>query len=278
MPKLMWTEGCDMPAPVSKITKDTITVKGIDGLTLGPKRDAKALLKGKSKIWFWTGCDKKQKLFEKLSCEWNLAPMVNTHLKEDISGLLDKSNRIVMICITGFFDEGADFVFFVKGYKNLVGDSKTGLHTFSDCANDALQANFLKLTFSGQAYNDPCFATPLQAFTFKKLIESPGLDCLALECVGKTETKGLRWLYLYKSAVNAWNKLEFDDRKYMAIKERLERPGPMVEALSDTEEDTPSDTTDEDDDGDDDEDDDEVDDEDDDEDDDWNAFHAEEKQ
>ncbi|KAF2440910.1 hypothetical protein P171DRAFT_85357 [Karstenula rhodostoma CBS 690.94] len=147
-----------------------------------------------------------------------------------------------MVCITNFFNEGGDFVFCVKGYKNLVSDSKPGLQSSSDSANDALQANFLKLTFSGRAYDDACFATPLQVFTFKKLIESPGLDCLALECVGKTETKGLRWLYLYKSAVNAWDKLEFDQKKHDAIKEKLTRPGPMVEKLSDTEEVSDSDT------------------------------------
>lgn len=77
-------------------------------------------------------------------------------------------------------------------------------------------------------------------------MESPGLDCLAFECVSKTETKGLRWLYLYKSAINAWEKLEFDLRKHDVIKERLSHSGPMMEELSDTEEDTTSDTTDED--------------------------------
>lgn len=109
-------------------------------------------------------------------------------------------------------------------------------------ADVALQANFLKLTFSGRAYDDPCFATPLQAYTFKKLLDTPGLDCLEIECVGKTETKGLRWLYLYRSAVNAWDKLVFDEKKHKAITERLNRPGPLVEELSDTEPDTPSDT------------------------------------
>ncbi|KAJ4344732.1 uncharacterized protein N0V89_012476 [Didymosphaeria variabile] len=178
-----------------------------------------ALLKSKSKIIFWTGCDPKHKLFEKLAYEWSLVPLVNHRSKEDISGLLDKSHRIALVCITGFFDEGGDFVFFVKGYKNL--------------------ANFLKLTFSGRAYDDPCFATSLSVFSFQQLIDTPGLECLATHCVGKTETKGLRWRYLYKSAVNAWDKLEFDEQKYFRIRERLlMNQAPLKQALSDTEEDT----------------------------------------
>jgi hypothetical protein len=102
----------------------------------------------------------------------------------------------------------------------------------------------LRLTFSGRAYEDPCFATPLQAFTFKKLVESPGLDCVQMERVNKTETRGLRWAYLYKSAVNAWDRLIYDEQKYDAIKLRLGRPGPLVEGLPDPEEDTDSDATD----------------------------------
>ncbi|KAL1595896.1 hypothetical protein SLS60_009586 [Paraconiothyrium brasiliense] len=211
----------DMPAPVSKITKNTITVKGADALTFGLACNVDALLKSKSQIWFWTGRDPKHKLFEKLACEWSVCPFVNHRLKEDISGLLDKSNRIALVCITSFFDEGGDFLFFVKGYKNI--------------------ANFLKLTFSGRAYDDPCFATPLSVWTFKKLTETPGLECLQLDLVKKTDTKGIRWKYLYKSAVNAWDKLEFDQQKYLAIKQRLVQPGKIVEQLTDSEEDTETD-------------------------------------
>jgi hypothetical protein len=110
------------------------------------------------------------------------------------------------------------------------------------------QGNFLRLTFSGRSYEDPCFATPLQAFTFNKLVDSPGMDCVQVERVNKTETRGLRWAYLYKTAVNAWDRLEFDEEKYNAIKQKLQRPGPLIEELSDTEEDTDSDATDSDDD------------------------------
>jgi hypothetical protein len=54
----------------------------------------------------WSVCDRKYKL----SCEWNLCLLKKDRLEEeDISGLLDKSNRIALVCILSFFEEGGDF-------------------------------------------------------------------------------------------------------------------------------------------------------------------------
>jgi hypothetical protein len=78
-----------------------------------------------------SGCDKKHKLVEKLACEWDLCPLKNDRLEEEGSGLLDKSNRIALVCVTSFFEEGGDFVFLVKGYQNLVSNSRQGLRSFS---------------------------------------------------------------------------------------------------------------------------------------------------
>jgi hypothetical protein len=139
-----------MPAPTIKFTKDTITGKGDHSQTFGFNCDRKTILGSKTEIWFWTyetlqpllhgahstdsdsGCDKKQKLFEKLGCEWNLCPLRNDRLKEDVPGLLDKSNRIALVCVTSFFEEGGDFVFVVKGYQNLVSNPRHGLRSISD--------------------------------------------------------------------------------------------------------------------------------------------------
>lgn len=102
----------------------------------------------------------------------------------------------------------------------------------------------MKLTFSGKAYDDPCFAAPLRFHSFKDLIGTPGLESVQCESVGKTETKGLRWKYLYKSALNAWAKLEYDEEKDQAIRTRLLLARPPVIELSDTDEDSGSDMSD----------------------------------
>lgn len=71
--------------------------------------------------------------------------------------------------------------------------------------------------------------------SFKNLIETPGLDCVQLETVSKTESKGIRWSFLYRSAIIAWKQLEFSQTKFDAL---MEEP---TERMSDTTEDTESD-------------------------------------
>jgi hypothetical protein len=81
-------------------------------------------------------------------------------------------------------------------------------------------SKFLLGTFSGKPYDKPCFATPLVVFESKELFNSLGLDTFSLDKVSKTESKGIRWKYLYDSGVKAWEKLSFNEQKYEKIRER----------------------------------------------------------
>ncbi|KAF1973952.1 hypothetical protein BU23DRAFT_553627 [Bimuria novae-zelandiae CBS 107.79] len=93
-------------------------------------------------------------------------------------------------------------------------------------ADSVLQGKFLRMTFSGRAYDDPCFATPMRYFDLKQLLQTPHLECTSYDLVSKNETKGIRWKYLYQSAVNAWNKLEYDKQKDSRINEKTMKPIP----------------------------------------------------
>ncbi|KAF2255441.1 hypothetical protein BU26DRAFT_515156 [Trematosphaeria pertusa] len=77
-------------------------------------------------------------------------------------------------------------------------------------------------TFSGKPYDSPCFATPCTVFNAQELFNSAGLDSIQFGRVDKKETKGLRWKYLYESAVKAWEKLEFDYDKLQGIKTKID--------------------------------------------------------
>jgi hypothetical protein len=53
----------------------------------------------------------------------------------------------------------------------------------------------------------------------------------ALRC----KTRGLERTYLYKSVIDAWEKLGLNQQKYNGIKQRLAHPRPTIRELSDTE-------------------------------------------
>jgi hypothetical protein len=78
------------------------------------------------------------------------------------------------------------------------------------------------MTFSGKAYDSPCFATPLLFLKLSQLTNAPGASCTTFEEVKKNETLGMRWRFLYQSAVNAWDKLDFGEEKYRRIKARVD--------------------------------------------------------
>lgn len=84
-----------------------------------------------------------------------------------------------------------------------------------------MQNKFLGMTFSGRAYEDPCFATPLHMLEQGSLFKTHGLQRTHYERVGKNETKGMRWMFLYGSAVKAWKQLEFSEDKYQSIDKTL---------------------------------------------------------
>jgi hypothetical protein len=75
------------------------------------------------------------------------------------------------------------------------------------------------MTFSGRAYEEPCFATPLHATKPSSIFKTRGLDRSLYECVNKTETKGIRWRFLYGSAMKAWEQLELNEEKHQSIRQ-----------------------------------------------------------
>ena len=95
-----------------------------------------------------------------------------------------------------------------------------GLTLASYIKGGSNMSKFLLGTFSGKPYDKPCFATPLVVFESGELFNSLGLDTFSLEKVSKTESKGIRWKYLYESGVKAWEKLSFDGDKYEKIRKR----------------------------------------------------------
>ena len=78
------------------------------------------------------------------------------------------------------------------------------------------------MTFSGRAYEEPCFATPLHATKPSSIFKTRGLDRSLYECVNKTETKGIRWRFLYGSAMKAWDQLELNEEKHQSIRQIVE--------------------------------------------------------
>ena len=96
-------------------------------------------------------------------------------------------------------------------------------------------SRFLLGTFSGTPYDKPCFATPLVVFDSKEIFGSSGLDTFSLEKVPKTESKGIRWKYLYESGVKAWEKLSFNGKKYETIRKRNDEIDERVLLMSSSE-------------------------------------------
>lgn len=149
-----------------------------------------------------SGSDQEYRLREKLNLEWRLTPLLNPRLVDDIDGQLDMTQRITLVYITEFFTDGMDFIYYIRGGVNM--------------------SKFLAGTFSGKPYDAPCFATPCAVFNAQEFFSSAGLDMIMFETVPKTQTKGLRWRYLYESAVKAWEKLEFDHQKLEAARKSYE--------------------------------------------------------
>lgn len=171
---------------------------------------------------FGSGSDQESEIRIKLELEWESVPLVNNRLLEDIEGRTDITSRLTLVYIAGFFTDGCDFLYYVKGGVNM--------------------SRFLLGTFSGKPYDKPCFATPAIVFDVDELVNSIGVDTFKLERVSKNESKGIRWKYLYESAVKAWEKLSWDEEKLEAIRKRndeyddrtLETSGSESQVTSDT--------------------------------------------
>jgi hypothetical protein len=91
------------------------------------------------------------------------------------------------------------------------------------------------MTFSGRAYEEPCFATPLHATKPGSIFKTRGLDRSLYECVNKTETKGIRWRFLYGSARD---QLELNEEKHQSIRQIVANVKQVAVEEEDSEEDS----------------------------------------
>ncbi|PVH96510.1 hypothetical protein DM02DRAFT_731139 [Periconia macrospinosa] len=148
------------------------------------------------KTAFFRGSDTEGEVRKKLEIEWDSVPLVNLMYGEENPGSSD-ARQILVVYIMRFFKDGTDFVYVVRGAEE--------------------KSKFLLGTYSGKAYDRPCFAAPVTVYSLEEMIDSPGLDKNHLEETSKTETKGLKWKYLYESGVKAWEQMEFSAEKLNAI-------------------------------------------------------------
>jgi hypothetical protein len=116
----------------------------------------------------------------------------NPDLALDLPWKLDRSDRLFLIYIEGFFNDGTDFAFLVMGLKYITA--------------------FVGKTFSAVGYDGVTFATPIWSWKSSDLCAKVRGSVVS-EKVGKRETKGLRWKYLFESGKKAWEKLKVDDEK-----------------------------------------------------------------
>ncbi|KAF2683463.1 hypothetical protein K458DRAFT_404999 [Lentithecium fluviatile CBS 122367] len=164
--------------------------------------DLKTLLASDAEIYTFSGADHQSEIRIKLDEEFENTPLVNNRLVEDIEGEADLTHRLTLVYITDFFKDGSDFLYYVKGAANM--------------------SKFLLGTFGGKPYDRPCFASPMVVYDADEIFTSMGLDMFASDRVSKTDTKGIRWKYLYASGIKAWEKLRFSEEKLEAIRKRNE--------------------------------------------------------
>jgi hypothetical protein len=117
----------------------------------------------------YSGSDHKSELRSKLETEWDSVPLVNERLAEDIEGQTDTTSRITLVHVGGFFTDGCDFAYYVKGGHNM--------------------SRFLLGTFSGVPYDKPCFATPICVFEVQELLCSEGADACMISPSTKLDAR-----------------------------------------------------------------------------------------
>lgn len=125
------------------------------------------------------------------------------------------ANHVTLVFITGFFDDHCDFAFYVRGTKNT--------------------SSFLAGTFGKKCWDGPSFATPLIVYNAREVFTGSGIHANKFEKVTRHDTKGIRWKYLYESAVAAWDALEFDWGKHRDIEARAAAEGWPTEELEEME-------------------------------------------
>lgn len=144
-----------------------------------------------------SGVDHKMRMREKILAECENVPLVNPRLNE--SGADEVSDRVILVYISNFFSDETDFLYVISGTVNM--------------------SRFCLGTFSGSPHNRPCLATPFKGYGPDDLFDRGELRNMERQEVSKTETKGLRWKYLYESGVEAWKQLVFSPEKYAVLRQ-----------------------------------------------------------
>jgi hypothetical protein len=134
------------------------------------------------------------------SDEWELVPLMHQRQKvlDAMDGRTDKTKQFLLVYISFFFEDQTDFLYYVRGQANM--------------------SKFLMATWSGKANDRPCFAMPVISNTLLNTVFTLAkAKKISSEHVSRTETRGLRWTFLYRSAVRAWGQLEFSVEKLVEI-------------------------------------------------------------
>ncbi|KAF1953992.1 hypothetical protein CC80DRAFT_134901 [Byssothecium circinans] len=136
-------------------------------------------------------------LRSKLGLEWDSIPLLNPEWEKVDSGDKDNSQRVILVCICPFFTDKTSFVYCIKGKANI--------------------SKFYLATYSGKPYDRPCFATPLTVSDPIELCSSVQTQATYDEA-SKTDTKGLKWKFLWETGMRAWESLVYSPEKLAEIR------------------------------------------------------------
>jgi hypothetical protein len=148
-----------------------------------------------------SGKDRDQVIFKELGKDFVHAPYFNPQFDQDPTAVLDTRNTFAIVWIEDFFTDGRDFMYYVIGKQHIT--------------------NFLTGMFGSRPYNGPLAATPVLINEPHVLtIRGPGIDIENYARVERRSAKmeEVKWLYLFNTAVVAWNKLRVHPRKVENIR------------------------------------------------------------
>ncbi|KAF2740478.1 hypothetical protein EJ04DRAFT_211493 [Polyplosphaeria fusca] len=154
-----------------------------------------------AQIYVWSGPDHSFEIREKLHLEFKQQPLRNVTLAGDVDGQADLSDRITLVYITKFYHDDYDFAMYVKGGKNM--------------------AAFMGGTFAKKRYEGPYFATPVSLYSAADILRTKSAP-YKHDKVGRTESLGKRFRYLYESAKLAWDRLEYDHGRDRELHRRVD--------------------------------------------------------
>ncbi|KAF1998039.1 hypothetical protein P154DRAFT_564998 [Amniculicola lignicola CBS 123094] len=168
-------------------------------------------------IVIWTGSDHLHELRKKIKLEHAWAAIKNTPFENDENTKRDFSHQIYVVMLPKFFTNGESCSFYVQGVKNI--------------------SKLMVGTFTKRAYEGAAFITTITTFTPNELFDIT-VPYQAFEIVDRKETKGIRWRYLFNSAVEIYKNIEFDKEIYNQLRDEVEREEEYQEIMAQTESET----------------------------------------